>query len=120
MTERTRQVVNWLPRILGIAVGLFVALFAFDAFDRNAATGELVQDFAIHLVPSAVLLVAVAVAWRHPLIGAATFVGLGVFYAIAAQRLDWIVVISGPLVMVGMLFAWSGGRQAAANRRPRP
>jgi hypothetical protein len=52
--------------------------------------------------------VVVAVAWRRPWIGAAAFLLLAAAYALTVPgRLDWILVISGPLFLVGMLYLWS-------------
>jgi hypothetical protein len=118
MTVTTARVIVWLPRIIGIAVALFIGMFALDAFSEGKPWLQALGEFAIHLAPSALLLLAVAIAWRHPMVGAVTFAGLGIYYAVLVQRLDWIVVISGPLLLVGVLFIWSriAGATAPARR----
>jgi hypothetical protein len=100
----------WAPRVLGIAVSLFLALFALDAFAPGQSFLQGLAGFAIHLVPSMVLLVVVALSWRREWIGGIVFVSLGVLYAVGAIRrdhLDWALVISGPLVVTGGLYLWS-------------
>jgi hypothetical protein len=93
----------WSPRILGILVSGFVAIFALDAVGRG--------EFLVHLIPSILLLGLVVAAWRRPWIGAFGFIALAVGYAVAAHRhLDWIMAISGPLLVVGTLFALSSRR----------
>jgi uncharacterized membrane protein YgaE (UPF0421/DUF939 family) len=101
MTASGRALV-WAPRILGIAVALFIGVFALDAL------GEGPRAILLHLVPTFVLLLAVFLAWHRPWVGALVFVALAVVYAATVPaRPDWILVISGPLLVVGLLFLWS-------------
>src|SRR5262249_19066637 len=107
MTKTVDAILLWAPRIAGIGVALFLAVFALDA--------ETVPGFLIHLAPSLVVVAAVAIAWKSPLVGAAAFVGLAVFYAaIIHWRLGWIAVIGGPLALVAVLFALSWRHAANA------
>ncbi|HEU4935869.1 MAG TPA: hypothetical protein VFT39_05405 [Vicinamibacterales bacterium] len=100
----TQNLLLWGPRIAGIVVAAFLALFAMDAFNERSGVSAL-PDFAIHLIPSLLVLAVVAVAWRYQWIGAIAFIGLAVLYAMMVRgRLDWIVAISGPLLLVGVLF----------------
>jgi len=103
----------WIPRVLGILAGLFLGLFALDAFSEGNPLSQALPDFIIHLVPGAVLLAVVALAWRWPWVGAAAFLGLALVYAASnMSRPDWILTISGPLAIVGALFFWSWHRHA--------
>ena len=106
----TRQcfLLLWSSRILGIAVGLFLSVFALDAFEPGKPLTRAFPDFAIHLLPAALVLVIVALAWRRAWIGGFAFLVLAAAYAMTVRfRLDWILVISGPLLTVGLLFLWS-------------
>jgi len=97
MTKTLDTALLWTPRIAGVGVALFLAVFALDA--------QTVPGLLIHLAPSLLVLAAVAIAWRFPLAGAAAFVGLALTYAFSVRwRLDWIGVIGGPLVVVAALF----------------
>lgn len=101
MTGTGRALV-WAPRILGIAVALFIGVFALDAL------GEGLRAILLHLVPTFVLLLTVLLAWQRPWVGALVFSALAVVYAATVpERPDWILVISGPLLAVGLLFLWS-------------
>ena len=92
----------WSPRILGILVALFLGLFALDAWDEG------LPAFVLHTMPAFVLLLVVAVSWHRQWVGGAVFILLALFYAARAWgRPDWIVAISGPLLVVGVLFVWS-------------
>lgn len=100
MTATGRALV-WAPRILGIAVSLFIGVFALDALGEGPRA-------ILHLVPTFVLLLAVLLAWHRPWVGAVVFSALSVGYAATVpDRPDWILVISGPLLVVGLLFLWS-------------
>ena len=113
MPSRVHTLVTWVPRVLGIAVTLFVAMFALDAFDGGPLS-ETVPAFAIHLIPAAMVGLVVAGAWRHPWIGAVGFAALAGAYAMSVpERPDWILAISGPLGLTAALFALS----AVGSRR---
>jgi len=72
MTNTTAAVTLWAPRLAAIAMSLFLALFALDAF-TGKALGDGLGDFAIHLAPSLLVLAVSAISWRYPLVGAAAF-----------------------------------------------
>lgn len=108
MTKRSAVALLWTPRIAGIALALFLSLFAFDAFEEGKSVAQAVPAFAMHLIPSFAVLAAVALSWRFPLAGAVVFTGLALAYAISVHwRLDWIAVIATPLVIIALLFAAS-------------
>ena len=108
MTITSERLLLWIPRVLGILVCLFLSLFALDAFSDARPLGQALPDFVIHLAPAMVLLAVVAASWRWEWVGGIAFLGLGVAYAtVVTSRLDWILVISGPLLIVGALFLWS-------------
>ena len=117
MGSKTALWLQWLPRILGIAVGLFVGMFALDAFSEGKPLLQALGDFAIHLIPAVVILAIVAVAWRYPWVGGIVFVGLAIVYTMSVRRLDWIALIAGPLFVVGLMFFWSWYR---TSLRPTP
>jgi hypothetical protein len=108
MNRTSAAVLLWAPRIAGILVAAFLGLFALDAFEGRSFVAAL-PAFAIHLIPSFLVLAAVAIAWRFEWVGAVAFLGLAVLYAVMVRgRVDWVAVISGPLLLVGILFlaAW--------------
>ena len=91
---------------------MFLGLFALDALEQGKPLANALADVAIHLLPAAVVLAIVALAWNRPWVGGLSFVLLAAAYALTARsRIDWIVAISGPLLIVGVLYLWSGGRK---------
>ena len=103
----TSGLLLWSPRVLGILVSLFLGLFALDSFSEGRPFVESLGAFAIHVAPAVLLLAVVAISWRWPWVGAVTFIGLAAAYTTMVRRLDWILLISGPLLVVGALFLWS-------------
>lgn len=62
------------------------------------------------LTPTLALLGVVALSWRREWVGAVVFVGLAVAYAYLARRHPtWVLGISAPLLVVGLLFLGSWG-----------
>jgi hypothetical protein len=97
--------VTWGPRLLGLAVAAFLGLFALDAFDAGTSAAA-VTNFGIHLLPALVVAIIAAAGWKHPVLGAIGFGVLAAGYAMAVpHRLDWVLMISGPLALVAVLFA---------------
>jgi len=118
MSSHLNGLLTWAPRLVGIAVCLFLAMFALDAFDGGPLT-ETLPAFAIHLLPAAIVGVVVAVAWRIPWVGAAGFGLAAIAYAASVPaRPDWILAISGPLGLTAVLFALSASRGARGRHRP--
>ena len=107
MSNTGTMLLLWVPRAAGLAMSMFLALFALDAFN-GAPVFAALQAFAIHLVPSVVVLAIVAVSWRMPLFGAVAFAVLAAGYAtMVGWRLDWVALIGGPLAALAALFFFS-------------
>ena len=103
---RARSTLLWAPRVLAVLVCLFLSSFALDAFAPGKTVAEATGDLLSHLAPVAILAVLVAMAWRWPAVGAATFLAAGTLYAAAAwSHPAWILLISGPMWLIGILFA---------------
>ena len=97
MSIRSDAWLRWAPRVLGSVVCLYLGLFALDA----AGVGELL----LHLGPAAAVAALLATAWRWPSLGGTGFLALAMVYgAYASSRPSWVAAISGPLILVGLLF----------------
>jgi hypothetical protein len=104
----TSKLLLWSPRVLGILVCFFLSLFSLDAFGGGKTLLEAIPGFAIHVAPVLILLVVVAVSWSREWVGGLVFTGLAGVYAYDARsHPSWVFVISGPLLIVGVLFFWS-------------
>jgi hypothetical protein len=107
MKEPVRRVVFWMPRILCLLFAVFISLFALDVFGAGYGFWETLVALLIHLVPTAIILIALAIAWRREWIGAILFVALGAWYVITAWgKFPWTtyLLIAGPSVLIGVMF----------------
>ena len=107
MKRPVKRLLFWTPRILCILFAVFVSLFALDVFGEGYGFWETIQALLMHLVPTGVILIVLAISWRWEWVGGVLFIALGVLYlAMSWGRLHWsaYLVISGPLFLVGVLF----------------
>ncbi len=104
----------WTPRILAILFALFLSVFALDVFAEPNGFWPTLLALLMHLVPSAIVLVVLVIAWRWEALGAALFCALGIVYLILEWgRFAWTAYafISGPLILIGALFLIDRFRQ---------
>lgn len=103
----------WAPRALSILFIAFISLFALDVFGNNLGFWRTLQALTIHLIPSLVLIAALAVAWRWEWIGAVVYAVAGTLYVVTllprrlpppAVKLLWISTIALPAFTIGLLF----------------
>lgn len=97
----------WVPRAIGVAFALFLAVFALDVFQAGYALGELLWALLMHLIPSLLVLLALAIAWRWNRWGGWLFIALGIAYMVFfwnPARWPAYLMISGPAVLIGVLF----------------
>jgi hypothetical protein len=85
----------------------FLALFALDAFDSGYGFAETVIAFSIHMIPSALILLFLFIAWRRELIGAILFLSLPLIYLYMAGGKfprNVYFVIDIPMLVISLLF----------------
>jgi len=110
------RLIYLLPRILCILAIAFISIFAFDAFDSELTLWKQIQDFAMHLMPSFLLLLVLLVAWKWELIGGIIFLFIGLALSPIIyihnyhmngsvwMSLSVIITITFPFILVGVLF----------------
>jgi hypothetical protein len=104
MRPTADKFVFWAPRVAGLLMAGFLALFALDALTEGTLVQRVV-GLLIHLVPAALVLIVVAIAWRFEWVGALAFGALAIGYGMMVNwRLDWVAVIGGPLALIAVLF----------------
>ena len=115
MKTSTKRFLFWTPRIICILFACFISIFALDVFQENHGFWNTLLALLIHLIPTGLLLLILAVAWRWEWFGALFFSALGVLYFIAFWgRFHWSVyaIIAGPLFLLGGLFLLGWLRRA--------
>ncbi len=97
----------WTPRILCLLFAVFLSLFALDVFTEGYGFWKTILALLIHLIPTWIILVILAVSWRWEWAGALLFTSLGIFYMVSTRwRMHWsaYALISGPLFVVAAMF----------------
>jgi len=103
------NIIRWFPRVLGILSILFISIFALDAFGEGIPIAEALLGFAIHLLPSAILLVFLAIAWRVPKAGGILFVLVSFLPFLLLSNELWVnFILATPFFLTGALFLFSG------------
>jgi len=107
MKRPVKRLLFWAPRILCILFAVFVSLFALDVFDEGYGFWETMLALLMHLIPTGVILIVLAISWRWEWVGGILFTALGALYLVMFWgRFHWsaYLLISGPLFLVGVLF----------------
>jgi hypothetical protein len=107
MNKTVKRVLYWTPRILSILFAMFVSLFALDVFGVGYSFWETLVALLMHLIPTFVILIVLAISWRWEWIGGVLFISLAVLYLVKSWgQFHWstYLVISGPSFLVGILF----------------
>ena len=100
-----RKALYWAPRLLGIAFIVFLGWFALDAFHELDSVADTTAALLSHLVPCFVITAVLLFAWKWEWVGGVLFSGFAVYYAAENFRHPrWVVTISAPLLLVGLLF----------------
>lgn len=126
MSELTRRMLYWTPRGLCIAYALFLAVFSLDVFSEHLGFWQTLSALAIHNIPSALIVVILVVAWRREWIGTVLFAAAGLSYVIWTMqhrnlsgevKLNWILIIAGPVFLIAALFLVNWLKRAALHAR---
>ena len=101
--------------ILGVLYAVALLVFAADVFNDEQNITQTFYDLLLHLIPTAVILLIVVVAYNRSLIGAIIFLVLGLMYIITGwANLHWTahVLIAGPLLVLSALYitAWKSSK----------
>jgi hypothetical protein len=113
MKGSVKRLLFWSPRVLCIAFALFLSLFALDVFNEGLGVAKTILALSIHLIPTAFIVVVLAFSWRWEWVGGILFVAMGILYLIGARHHPtWVVLMSGPLFLVGALFLLNWSKRA--------
>lgn len=101
------KLLYWSSRLLAIAIIFFIMMFSLDCFEGTWKWKEQLICFAMHNIPSVVLITTLILAWRHELAGGILFIlmtiaGSIIFKAYSTNPGVWILLL--PLLITGILF----------------
>jgi hypothetical protein len=115
MNKTAKRLVYLTPRIICIAFAAFLSIFAMDVFSMRVDFWRKALALLVHLIPTALVLVALTVGWRREWIGVVVFPLLAVFHLVTKWgQFHWSVyaVIDGPLLLMAILFWVNWSNQA--------
>ena len=110
MNASIKLVLFWTPRVLCILFAMFLSLFALDVFSEGYGFWQTILALLKHLVPVYIVVIVLVIAWRWEWVGAILFIALSLFYLVWSWgQFHWsaYLVISGPLVLLGVLFLFN-------------
>jgi hypothetical protein len=107
MQTTVERLLYWTPRGLGLLFAAFVSVFALDVFGEGYTSWQTILALTMHMIPTALVLGCVALAWRWGWVGGIVFVGLAALHVVFKWgMLHWVayLAIDGPLLLLGLLF----------------
>jgi hypothetical protein len=114
MSNLSKRVLFWTPRVLSIIFIAFLSIFALDVFDGKHSLWQMVLAFIIHEIPVFVLIAALILAWRWEWIGTALYAALGLLHTVwlmfiqhhipPVARPIAMLTIDGPAFVIAGLF----------------
>ena len=83
------RLLHWTPRVLAILFIAFVSMFSLDVFGVGYSPWETLVAFTMHNIPSLVLIILVALAWRWPWVGSLGFLAFAAWF-FAMNGFTWV------------------------------
>ena len=99
----------WAPRVLAIALIVFLSLFSLDVF-QGGFSGAAILGFLIHSIPAILLLILLIIAWKRPRLGGILFLAAGIVEIFFFRVNEWMTffIIILPVLIIGIFFLWGG------------
>ena len=109
ISKRLAKLIYWIPRIAGIFISLFVAMFALDVLGMEGSVWEKIGAFLIHAAPAIAMGIVLAVAWRQDKVGFWAFLIAAIFFlrfwvGDPLEQFGMVLLFSGPMAVIAMMF----------------
>ena len=86
-------------------------MFSLDIFGNNYNFWQIVLGLLMHNIPAFILIIVLIISWKYEIVGGITFIFAGLLYiamllkgGIELYQIFWILPISGPAFLIGILF----------------
>lgn len=103
----TTIVLLWTPRVLAMALALFLAMFAMDVYFEGKDFWETSGAFVTRLLPSLCVISILAIGWRRDGLAALGFLVLAIAYFVAMsgwRNLPEALILTLPPLGVSLAF----------------
>ena len=108
VSPRLAGIIHWAPRIAAILIIFFTGLFSLDVFEEGLPPLQTLGAFLMHSIPSIIMLLLLAFAWKRPLVGFWTFLVVAAAFVIFFVRdiyaLTNLLLFVLPLLLIAFLF----------------
>jgi hypothetical protein len=105
MKEATKAALFFIPRFLTLMFAIFLSMFALDVFQAGLGLWATMRGLLLHLIPTAVVLLLLALAWRHGWVGALAYAALGVFIIVTkSSNVGSLLGVAAPLFLISVMF----------------
>lgn len=106
MTYRAKRWLFWSPRILCILFTIYVTIFALDLLGEGKGFRDNIIVLLIHLIPTAIILLVLAISWKWEWIGGVLFPAVGIYFLLIYGWFQWVsyLIFCGALFLMGFLF----------------
>jgi hypothetical protein len=103
-----QRLLFWTPRCLALFFALFLSAFALDVFAESRGFWRTALSFLIHLLPAALMIVVLLIAWRWERLGGTLFLVFGVLALVPlwSNGESWMptLILAAPPLLIGLLF----------------
>lgn len=110
MTPIASKLLTWFPRVVALLFAGFISIFALDSFEGHDSFLQKLIHLLLHLIPTASVLLVLALAWRRRIIGGLAFMILGMVFTIhfgTWKETGLFLTFSMPLFVAGLGFIFS-------------
>lgn len=109
VTRRLAAWLRWTPHVGMLMFALFISMFALDVFGAGVGFWATAAALSMHLLPTFVLLIVLAVAWRWPWVGGVALLAMAGLFLLRfgpGWGGDWTLYLLfiGTPVMMALLF----------------
>jgi len=104
---RKKDWLYWSPRAITIFFIVFISIFALDVFFEGYGFWETIAALFMHLIPSFVLIIILAIAWKNEYAGSILFILLGIAFTLFFKTymdIPGFLLLSAPVFLIGALF----------------
>ncbi len=125
--SKLAKFIYWTPRIAGVVIILFVAMFSLDVFDGSGSIWEMLGAFVMHSLPSIFMGIILAIAWKRDEVGFFAFLIAAIFFLRVLlgnplENIGSLLLFSGPMAVIAMLFwaNWKWKKELHPNKLESP
>jgi hypothetical protein len=78
MSEKSKTLLLWSPRVLAMLFAAFLLVFSFDSIIPGAAFFDNLLSFFMHNIPVLIIIAIIFISWSYEITGGAAFVLVGI------------------------------------------